>query len=120
MFDHETPLNLVASVLKVADKYGIAPLFDSAKAYLMDVMHTRLSNWHLQNAESKEQLLEWLRTLWRSHVGGIDDLQAASISALVRTSKSIVDDESFQDLLLENRELNFAIIRAMAMKSKGK
>ena len=120
IFDHETSLNLAAFVLKVADKYGIVPLFESAKTYLLDVMRVRLANWHLQNEESKEHLLEWLRNLWHWQIGGVDDLRAASLDAMVKSSKSIIDDTGFQDLLLEHPELNFAMMRAMAVKSKGK
>lgn len=51
---------------------------------------------------------------------GADEIRGAIIDALVKTSKSIIEDVSFQTVLISNPDVAVPLVKALATKAKAK
>lgn len=114
------PFRTAKAVYELADKYSIPHLRDAAKDFMLDRIRSWFGAWSKNSDLSKTTLICWIPVLYEWTLEGTEEIRNVLIETLVGSSKCIVEDIRFQELLRKNGDLMVALVRAMATKSKGK
>lgn len=115
-----TPSLTATAVFKLADKYNIPDLRIAAKEYFLNLVKTSLCHWYQCNAQNQGLWIAWLPIFFEWSMEGADEIRGAIIDALVKTSKSIIEDVSFQTVLISNPDVAVPLVKALATKAKAK